>query len=113
MRGSKPGERRGGRSRGTPNKKTEARAEAFAQAVGKTPLQFLIDVMNSEDADIGQKLEAAKAAAAYCHPKLAAFDVNATHSGDLTVEIVSFDGNDPTDHVGEMADDTDKEANGA
>jgi hypothetical protein len=106
-RGSKPGERRGGRVRGTPNKKTEERAAQFAAATGKTPLEFLIEIMNQSN-DLGVKLEAAKAAAPYCHAKLASYDVNATHSGDLTVEIINFDGSEAGEHVGEMAGDADK-----
>jgi hypothetical protein len=36
MRGSKPGERRGGRKKGTPNKLTVAAKDAIAQAFDRT-----------------------------------------------------------------------------
>lgn len=44
-RGSKPGERRGGRQRGTPNKKTALRNAALAAAAANPeilPLEFLL-----------------------------------------------------------------------
>jgi len=47
-RGSKPGERRGGRQRGTPNKKTALRNEALAAAAANpdvSPLDFLLGIM--------------------------------------------------------------------
>jgi hypothetical protein len=47
-RGSKPGERRGGRQRGTPNKKTALRSAALAAAAANpdmTPLDFLLGIM--------------------------------------------------------------------
>ena len=77
-RGSAPGERRGGRQKGTPNKKTVALQVAIAKA-GRSPLEFMLEVMVApipEDADAEQKmrilamkLEAAKSAAPYCHSR--------------------------------------------
>jgi hypothetical protein len=69
-RGSKPGERRGGRQRGTPNRATAARQAAIA-ASGLTPLDYLLCVMRDPQAPRAERLEAAKAAAPYVHPKLA------------------------------------------
>jgi hypothetical protein len=45
--GSKPGERRGGRARGTPNKKTLA--IAAIRASGVDPFRFWCDVMANEE----------------------------------------------------------------
>jgi len=48
FRGSNPGERRGGRERGTPNKNTALMKVAFAAAasdVGLTPLEFMLGIM--------------------------------------------------------------------
>src|SRR2546430_10630443 len=44
--GSKPGERRGGRKRGTPNKASAAR-QAEVAASGVTPLEVMLDNMRS------------------------------------------------------------------
>lgn len=90
-RGAKPGERRGGRRKGTPNKKTQQQIEAV-KATGMTPLEYLTSVYQSPlppelaeaveknklDADVitaiagwhAKRLDAAKAAAPYVHPKL-------------------------------------------
>ena len=61
-RGSEPGERRGGRKKGTPNKATAAR-EAAITASGLTPLDYLLTVMRDETADRHTRVDAAKAAA--------------------------------------------------
>lgn len=73
MRGSQPGERRGGRKKGIPNKATIARQEAVA-ASGLTPLDFLLQTMRDESKEFGVRLDAAKAAAQYVHPKLQPVD---------------------------------------
>jgi hypothetical protein len=50
-RGSKPGERRGGRQRGTPNKKTAHKNAALAAAAANpdiSPLDFLLGIMRDQ-----------------------------------------------------------------
>ena len=88
-RGSAPGERRGGRKRGTPNRRT-----AFARRVADlaaqsedTPLDYLLSVMRDVEAPTDQRLEAAKAAAPYVHPKLSAID----HSGQLGIRELTHE----------------------
>jgi hypothetical protein len=71
-RGSKPGERRGGRRRGTPNKKTvlsNAAISAVAANPDLTPLDFLRGVMLDPNASPDMRLKAAQAAAPYIHAK--------------------------------------------
>ena len=51
-RGSKPGERRGGRQRGTPNKSTvfkNAATTAAASDPNLSPLDFLLKLMRQRD----------------------------------------------------------------
>lgn len=96
-RGAKPGERRGGRAKGTANKVTEKRREIAARALseGITPLEYMLNIMRKETpegADAATHLqydslrfEAAKAAAPYVHPRLAAVE----HSGGLDLNGVS------------------------
>jgi hypothetical protein len=65
-RGSKKGERRGGRRRGTPNKATVAKAAALASVSADptiTPLQFLLGVMRDPKAPTDLRIKVARAAA--------------------------------------------------
>jgi hypothetical protein len=69
-RGSQPGERRGGRQKGTPNKKTRQFMERV-QASGLVPLEYMLSVMRDETAPPERRDEMAKAAAPFVHPRLA------------------------------------------
>lgn len=73
-RGSKPGERRGGRAAGTPNRKT-AETVAEIEASGLTPLDYMLSVLRSGAEDPVRRLEAAKAAAPYVHARLSSVDL--------------------------------------
>jgi hypothetical protein len=71
-RGSKPGERRGGRQRGTPNKATVAKAEALNAAStdsDATPLSFLLSVMRDASVPTDLRISVAKTAARLVHGK--------------------------------------------
>jgi hypothetical protein len=71
-RGSKPGERRGGRQRGTPNKKTALRNAANAAAVSNpdiSPLEFLLGVMRDPNVSADLRIKVAQAAAPFVHAK--------------------------------------------
>jgi hypothetical protein len=88
-RGSAPGERRGGRQKGTQNKRT-----AFARHIAdlaaqseNTPLNYLLSVMRDAEAPADQRLEAAKAAAPYVHPRLASIE----HGGQIGVREMSHE----------------------
>lgn len=76
-RGAKPGERRGGRSKGTSNKKTDKQVRAVKET-GVTPLEYLLAVMRNDVGDPGERIDAAKAAAPYVHARLSAMEINAT-----------------------------------
>src|ERR1700737_5187510 len=78
-RGSKPGERRGGRKKATPNKATTAAAiRAEVSASGEIPLDYMRRVMRDETAEPTRRDAMAKAAAPYVHPSLA----SVRHGGD-------------------------------
>ncbi len=71
-RGSKPGERRGGRQRGTPNKKTALASAAFAAAASNpdmTPLDFLLGIMRDPTVSPELRIKGAQAAAPFVHAK--------------------------------------------
>lgn len=77
MRG---GKRQGaGRTKGGWNKVSAAREAAIA-ASGEVPLDYMLKVMRDEAQPTAVRLEMAKAAEPYCHPKLAA--VEHTGSGE-------------------------------
>jgi hypothetical protein len=56
-RGSRPGERRGGRQKGMPNRATAAKAAAVA-ATGLTPLDYLISIVRDDTATRAERSEA-------------------------------------------------------
>ena len=71
-RGSKPGERRGGRQPGTPNKSTALVNAAFSAATSNPellPLDFFLAVMRDPSIPSDWRFRAAQAAAPYVHPK--------------------------------------------
>lgn len=66
-----------GRPKGARNKRSVA-AEALTKLAvkgKKTPLEFLLALLTNEKADLGLRMEAAKAALPYCHKKMPT-DVN-------------------------------------
>lgn len=68
--GARPG---AGRPKGLQNRKTVEQAREVA-ATGETPLAFLLRIMRDENADEAKRVDCAKAAAQYVHPKLSAID---------------------------------------
>lgn len=71
-----------GRPKGVPNKTTQAQRDAVLNS-GLTPLEYMISVLRDETAEREVRMDAAKAAAPYVHPKLANIDLKAEHSGDV------------------------------
>jgi hypothetical protein len=71
-RGSKPGERRGGRQRGTPNKKTAHKNAALAAAAANpdiSPLDFLLGIMRDPNVSSELRIKVAQAAAPFIHAR--------------------------------------------
>jgi hypothetical protein len=77
------GRKTGGRSKGTPNKATAEKAAAIA-ASGLSPLDFMLRIMRDEGQEPEVRLDAAKSAAPYVHPRLAAVE----HTGKVALPIV-------------------------
>jgi hypothetical protein len=87
MSGSKPGERRGGRQKGTKNKKTVAMEAALAR-LGQDnpdmePVDLMLQIMRDPDMSVTARLEAAKCAAPYRHPRLNAVE----HKGNTGITV--------------------------
>ena len=79
----------GGRKKGVPNKATAAKQAEIA-ASGLTPLEFMLDVMRNEGNEQSVRMDAAKAAAPYVHPKLANIDAKIEGDVGLKVEIIRY-----------------------
>lgn len=80
------GRKTGGRPKGVPNKATAAKARAIARS-GVTPLDYMLRVMRNSKTPPLLRLEAAKSAAPYIHPKLSSI----IHSGSeepIRAEII-------------------------
>lgn len=79
MKNNQPKSNRGGkrsgagRPKGAPNKRTAEQVEAV-KATGMTPLEYLTSVFQDVGADEARRIDAAKAAAPYCHAKLQPVD---------------------------------------
>jgi hypothetical protein len=71
-RGSKPGERRGGRQRGTPNKKTLIKNAVFLVAASdpnRSPLEFMLALMRDPQVPFDLRIEMAAQAAPFVHAR--------------------------------------------
>lgn len=93
-KGSAPGERRGGRKRGTPNKalgKRKAKDVEIATS-GLMPLEYMLQVLRSDDEDPARRAWAAKEAAPYLHAKLSQVELGNKDGKPLMVALASEDG---------------------
>ena len=68
MSGSLPGERRGGRKKGTPNKRTSTH-QLLAAKTGILPLEYMLLVLRDEKSPPEDRKWAAAVAAPYLHPR--------------------------------------------
>lgn len=78
--GSRPG---AGRKKGQVSQQTELRKQIAEKALseGITPLEFMLSVLRDEGQEQSARFQAAKEAAPYIHPRLAAVE----HSGEMTI----------------------------
>lgn len=88
--GYRPG---GGRPKGSKSKKTQQIAAA-AVAAGESPLEYLLRTMRDPTQDEARRLDAAKCAAPYIHPRLAATEIKGPDGGPLVVELIRFAADD-------------------
>ena len=94
-RGSKPGERRGGRKLGTPNKKTVLRKAAFAAAAANpnsSPIDFLLNLMRDKTTPPDLRLQIAQTAAPYLHDKPGRAEASARRKPINGMAVVGFNG---------------------
>lgn len=74
--------RKRGRPFGSKSKINKAIAEGIAER-GVTPLEFMLSIMNSKKYSADMRLDAARSAAPYVHPKLA----QVSHTGSINSEL--------------------------
>ena len=87
-RGAAPGERRGGRAKGTLNKRTLEQVRAIEES-GLTPLEYLMSVVRDTNADQAVRIDAAGKAAPYVHPRLATTEISLNTSGKHVEEMTN------------------------
>ena len=76
----------GGRTKGVRNIASTKR-EAEIKASGLTPLDYLLRVMRDESLPDQQRIDAAKAAAPYVHPRLASIEHNGDAENPLSLQF--------------------------
>lgn len=75
-----------GRKQGSLSRKTREIAEAAAEE-GITPLEFLVSVMRDPQQGLSVRLDAAKSAAPYMHPRLQTIAHTGEDGGPLTIVV--------------------------
>jgi hypothetical protein len=82
-----PGGRREGAGR-KPGSVSKLDAEARKKAAegGMMPLDFLLGIMRDDEQDARSRLDAAKAAAPYCHARLSSTELSGPSGGPVSVQ---------------------------
>lgn len=78
--GRRPG---AGRKKGSATLKTRQKANEILEDGGITPLDYMLSVLRNEELSAEERMDAAKSAAPYVHPRLAATDNTHRHSMSL------------------------------
>ena len=84
--GAKPGERRGGRQKGTPNKKTAAVTETL-EHLGCDPIAGMARIAMDETVELGIRAQMFKELAQYVAPKRKAIEVMGEDGGPIKGEF--------------------------
>ncbi len=85
-RGSKPGEKRGGRQKGTPNKRTQAVTETL-EGLGLDPIRGMAEIALDERVEVSLRVQVLKELCQYVAPKRKAVEVTGEDGGPLELEI--------------------------
>lgn len=80
----------GGRPKGARNRKTVEQAEAV-KASGLTPLDYLLSILRDTQKGEDVRIDAAKAAAPYVHPRLANIDAHITGQISIGAALDALD----------------------
>ena len=85
-RGAKTGERRGGRQKGTPNKRTIAVAEKLA-ALGCDPIKQMGQIALDESVEVSLRVQVLKELCQYVAPKRKAVEVTGEDGSPIKGEL--------------------------
>lgn len=79
----------GGRKKGVKNKRTIAKRDELARMIDKgiSPLEYMLDVMRDPAREEKDRLDAAKAAAPYIHPRLTSIEHTGKDGDPIQAEI--------------------------
>src|ERR1700686_2610680 len=102
-RGSRPGERRGGRQRGTPNKQTALRNAAISAAnatSSSSPLDFLLRLMRDPNLTLDLRVDLATTAAPFVHGKPNRLGQAGSRSGGPSSDVNGAGANSGTEIEG-------------
>ena len=83
------GRKTGGRRPGTPNRVTAAKRDQIL-ASGMSPLDYLVSVFRDEDQPVNVRLDAARSAANFVHPRISMLGIGRLEDRSLQVRIVRF-----------------------
>ena len=85
----------GGREKGTPNKKTLVKADDLLIELNVNPIQKLIELAESAEATIDQRINCYKEISKYTYPKFKSQELRVTpveEMGPIEIHLVSSDG---------------------
>jgi hypothetical protein len=88
-RGAHPGERRGGRQKGTPNRKTIAVADRL-EALGCDPIEGMAKIAMDEKAELSLRAQMYKELAQYVAPKRKAVEITGEDGDPFQMELKSL-----------------------
>lgn len=79
------GKREGAGRKTGAKQRADAEREAAIAATGSTPLAHMLEVMRSPDRSPEERMEAAKAAAPFVHPRLTAIEHKGPDGGPICI----------------------------
>ena len=80
----------GGRKKGTPNKASLIRADDLLMELGINPIHKLIEIAESDEASLDQKINCYKEIAKYTYPRLKSQDLRFTSQEDTSPTIIEL-----------------------
>ena len=80
----------GGRKKGTPNKITLIKADDLLLELGINPIKKLIEIAESDEATLDQKINCYKEIAKYTYPKFRSQELNVTLSEELRPTVIEL-----------------------
>ena len=80
----------GGRKKGTPNKVTLIKADDLLLELGVNPIQKLIEIAESDEATLDQRINCYKEIAKYTYPRFKSQELRVTPLEKLTPTVIEL-----------------------